>query len=263
MSVEPEVGRTMRVITVPVNADNLAYLIYDSTAMQAWAVDPAEPDKVLAAAERAGVTIAGVLATHHHKDHSGGNAEMASTLHVPVYGGSSKVEAITNELRDRDVLELGGLKCLVLAVPFHTLDSLFFVVSCEGDATCAVFTGDSVFSMGCGRFFEGDALMCDAAFQTFRSLPPAALVFFGHEYSDANATFALTVDPENEALQEAAAAVKTLRLEGKCTAPSTVGRELAINPFLRCETAAIRRAVGGDTAVETLRLLRERKNNFR
>jgi hydroxyacylglutathione hydrolase len=77
----------VKVITVPVNADNLAYLVYDSVTMQAWAVDPAEPDKVLAAAELAGLTIAGVLATHHHKDHSGGNAEMASTLRVPVYGG--------------------------------------------------------------------------------------------------------------------------------------------------------------------------------
>ncbi len=250
----------IKVVPVPVNADNLSYLIIDVGTKQAFAVDPAEPAKVIAAAAAEGVTIAAILTTHWHKDHAGGNAELAALVNVPVRGASSKVEAVSELVRDGDVLELGALRVTVRAVPFHTLDSVLLIV--DAGHELHVFTGDSIFAAGVGRFFEGDASMCDAAFKIFKSLDASAFVWFGHEYTVANNRFALSVDPDNEELQKVAALAIQQRAEGLCTAPSTVGRELATNPFLRCESEAIRKAVGGNNAVETLHLLRLAKNNF-
>jgi hydroxyacylglutathione hydrolase len=261
---------TMRVVIVEVNADNLAYLIIDEQSHQAWAVDPAEPAKLVAAASREEVQIAAILTTHHHADHAGGNAELQATLggadKCAVIGGSDKVQAISRRVVDGDELALGSLRCTVRSVPFHTQDSVFYVVRDEAieSSPTLVFTGDSLFAAGAGRFFEGTAQECDVALNVvFKSLPDDALVYFGHEYTVANAKYALTVDPNNEELQEVLKNAVERREAGLCTAPTTVGREKRTNPFLRCDSKAIQSAVGGTSVVETLDKLRTAKNSWR
>jgi hydroxyacylglutathione hydrolase len=262
-----QTSSTMKVVVVEVNKDNLSYLVIDEQSREAWAIDPAEPAKVLAAAEREQVRIVAILTTHHHADHAGGNAELHAALNqCPVIGGSPQVQAANRIVREGDVIELGSLRCSVRQVPFHTQDSLFYVVADAADAAAplSIFTGDSIFAAGAGRFFEGTAAECDAALNgVFKSLPDEALVWFGHEYTVANARYALTVDPDNVELQEVLKSAVERREAGLCTAPTTVAREKATNPFLRCDTKAIQSAVGGESVIETLDRLRTAKNNWR
>ncbi|KAJ3029189.1 UNVERIFIED_CONTAM: hypothetical protein HDU68_012776 [Siphonaria sp. JEL0065] len=245
------------VVPVPVNADNYAYLLLtDKAKGLCAAVDPAEPDKVLAAAKERGWTVDTILTTHHHHDHSGGNEELVKLLApttTPVYGGDDRIPALTFKVADKQQFTLGDLTI--------TPGSVSYFVTSNQSTEKAVFTGDTLFIAGCGRFFEGTPEEMDTSLnKILAALSDDTQVFCGHEYTASNLRFAITVDPENAELKR--------KLEWanatKVTVPSTIGEEKRINPFMRVGVASVQDAIGGvrDT-VAVMAKLRELKNNFR
>ncbi|KFH00219.1 hydroxyacylglutathione hydrolase [Toxoplasma gondii VAND] len=255
------------VMLVPTLSDNYAYLLVDRETKEAACVDPAEPQKVLAAAKKAGVDLKMCLCTHKHLDHSGGNEELAQRHpEIQVVGsGYERTPGVQKMVRDGDVFSLGSLRIRVLHAPCHTGGHvLYFVTSSkhpEGKAPI-LFTGDTLFVGGCGRFFEGTAQqMCHALLDVIRSLPKATRVYCGHEYTKSNLEFALKVEPSNKDLQEKYAWTVEQRKANKPTVPSSVEQEMRYNPFMRVEEKAVQEAMHavGDK-VETMQRLRDLKN---
>lgn len=234
----------MRVVTVPCLKDNYAYLVIAASG-RAAVVDPGEAGPVLAAAERAGVTLAAIWATHHHHDHVGGNRDLLAAvpgLEVIAHERDrERVPGLTRTVADGDVVMLDELRARIVHNPGHTLGAISWWL--DGDAT--VFTGDTLFAAGCGRLFEGDAAMMHGSLQRLAALPPATRVYFGHEYTEANLRFAAATAPGDAAVAARLAAVTARRADGQATTPSTIADELATNPFVRAAdlaTFAARRA---------------------
>ncbi|GAB5030308.1 hydroxyacylglutathione hydrolase [Nannochloropsis oceanica] len=268
-----------RVIPVPILSDNFAYLIIDPQSGKAACVDPAEPEKVLAAAKREGIQLSALLCTHKHWDHSGGNEEMARL--IPgldvVTTEFEDIPAATVRLGDDDVYTLGSLSIRALHTPCHTKGHVLFLVTPQDETEIreaktapVLFSGDTLFVGGCGRFFEGDGQqMVEALMGRVAKLPPQTLVYCGHEYTQANLAFALSVEPDNAALQAKAAWASSILQQGGFTVPSTVGSELDTNPFMRVAQEGVIKAArerggakGGNPA-EVMTALREMKNNFK
>ncbi|KAI0928846.1 hypothetical protein AcW2_004718 [Taiwanofungus camphoratus] len=254
----------MKVVPVPVRDDNYAYLLIDDASGKAAAVDPYDVPKVKAAAEKAGVEIVAGLTTHHHFDHSGGNQAFATAYPgVPIYGGSNKVPALTKLAKDNDEFTIGDtihVRCL--ATPCHTQDSICYYASSTSSATHpgGVFTGDTLFIAGCGRFFEGTGAEMHAALSYLGTLPPQTVVYNGHEYTTGNLTFAKSVDPQNPALARLDAIVSANKIT---TGLTTIGDEKEWNPFMRLSSEPIKKATGGSSDSQIMDTLREQKNNFR
>src|ERR1700726_1448535 len=226
----------------PVGAfsDNYIWLI-DSPSVhgRVLAVDPGDAAPVIAELERSGATLAAILLTHHHLDHIGGVPELLRRAAVPVIGpDDTRIAQRTRTVRDGERCDLSelGLSFEILEIPGHTLCHIAF----WGHG--ALFCGDTLFSAGCGRMFEGTPIEMSASLTKLRNLPPDTRVFCGHEYTAANLRFALTVDPYNGAALEYRTQVDRLRAADKPTLPSTVGLENQVNPFLRCDDPAVVRA---------------------
>ncbi|KAJ3785978.1 beta-lactamase-like protein [Lentinula aff. detonsa] len=260
------IRRAMKIVPVPVRQDNYAYLLIDETSKKAAAVDPFDVDKVVAAAENLGVQLVAGITTHHHFDHSGGNKEFVSRFPgVPIYGGSDKIPALTNLVKDQDEFTLGDIHVKCLATPCHTQDSICYHVT---DAVNkghpgGVFTGDTLFIAGCGRFFEGVGAEMDAALSYLGTLPSSTIVYNGHEYTDGNVAFAKTIEPENKALAKLDELVKNNESTAGLT---TIGEEKEWNVFMRLSNATVRKSVevsADASASAVMDALRERKNNFR
>ncbi|KAI0690035.1 beta-lactamase-like protein [Cytidiella melzeri] len=253
----------MKVIPVPVRSDNYAYLIVDEETKKAAAVDVYDVPKVQAAAKQAGVEIIAGLTTHHHHDHSGGN-EAAAFPGVPMYAGSNKAPAATNIVKDKDefgITENIHVKCL--ATPCHTQDSICFHTFPSPTSSSkhpgGVFTGDTLFTAGCGRFFEGTAPEMHAALSYLGTLPAQTITYNGHEYTKGNLAFAKSVEPENVALER----LEKLVAEGQTTGKSTIADEKEWNPFMRLDQPAIQKATGKSEESAVMNALREMKNNYR
>ena len=236
---------------VPALSDNYVYLLNHKPSGTRLCVDPSEGEPIVAAIRELGwpgVDI--VLNTHWHPDHTAGNSAVkAMALGTVVLGprgsNGSPIEGVDVEVcggaESPAVALADGTVVRVLDVPGHTLDHVAFHFA--GD-TAALFSGDALFPMGCGRLFEGTAAQMHKSLAAIAALPPDTRVFAAHEYSAANAAFALTVDPGNAALRERAAVVAALRAVGMPTVPSLLADELATNPFLRSHDAGVRAAVG-------------------
>ncbi|KAI0818709.1 beta-lactamase-like protein [Irpex lacteus] len=253
----------MKVIPVPVRSDNYAYLIVDEATNKAAAVDVYDVPKVQAAAKQAGVEIVAGLTTHHHYDHSGGN-EAAAFPGVPIYAGSNKAAAATNIVKDKDEFDITEnihVKCL--HTPCHTQDSICYYTTPSSTSSSShpggVFTGDTLFIAGCGRFFEGTAPEMHAALSYLGTLPGQTIVYNGHEYTKGNLAFAKSVEPENPAFEK----LDQLVAEGETTGKSTIADEKEWNPFIRLDQPAIQQATGKSGDSEVMNALRELKNNFR
>ncbi|MCW5889364.1 MAG: hydroxyacylglutathione hydrolase [bacterium] len=226
----------MDVVPIPQLSDNYAYLVVDPATRAAAVVDCAEAGPVLDAVTAQGVRLTTVLATHHHYDHVGGNADLLATLpNLRVYGSAGdapRIPGITNQLGDGDPVEVGSLRARAILIPAHTSGHVAYYFAEAG----AVFTGDTLFAGGCGRLFEGDAAQMMASLGKLAALPDATRVYCGHEYTLKNLQFAHELEPGNEALTRKLAAVETLRRDGKPTVPSTIAEEKATNPFLRVDS---------------------------
>jgi hydroxyacylglutathione hydrolase len=259
-----DAGRGTTITPLPLFADNYSYRVMNASG-ECAVVDPADAAAVLGAVPSQ--RLVGVLTTHHHADHSGGNLDVAAAVPgVPIIGGAAedgKVPGATRLVQDGEVVELAGLRFAVLHTPCHTRGHVCYLLDC-GDAPPCLFSGDTLFAAGCGRFFEGTAEIMHGSLARLAALPPETRVFCGHEYTIANLLFCLHVEPDNAATIARMEACKRLLSDGKPTVPSTIREELATNVFMRCSQASVVRwaAVGNDP-VAVLARLREAKNAFK
>jgi hydroxyacylglutathione hydrolase len=230
----------MPIITVPQLSDNYAYLVIDDSSKQCAVVDCAEADAVIAAAKSHGVKIVAVLTTHWHGDHSGGNDDIAAKIaDLKIYGARAeggRIPALTDPVADGDQVRIGALEGRVIGIPAHTNGHVAYYFP----ALAAVFTGDTMFIGGCGRVFEGNAATMVASLKKLAALPENTQVYCGHEYTEKNLRFALSLEPGNQALKAKHDWSLKTRAAGKFTVPSTIGDEKKTNPFLRTDSAELR-----------------------
>jgi hydroxyacylglutathione hydrolase len=253
----------------PVRAllDNYIWVIESPVApAQAVAVDPGEAAPVIEALKRSGLSLAAILLTHHHPDHIGGVPELLRHWAVPVIGpNDTRIADRTLTLGDGERCELPdlGLSFEILEVPGHTLSHIAF----WGHG--ALFCGDTLFSAGCGRMFEGTPKQMIASLNRLRDLPPETQVFCGHEYTAANLRFALTVEPSNVAAHEYQQNVGRTLAAGNPTLPSKLSLEIKVNPFLRCDKPDVRAAAEAragrtlEAQSDVFAVLRAWKDQFR
>jgi len=258
----------MKIIQVPALSDNYSYLVIDEQTKSAVAIDPAGPPQMIEAAHKNGVKIEAILTTHHHADHAGGNQEMLKAIpSLKVYGGDERVEALTDKVNGGDKLKFGNLHVLIHFTPCHTSGHVLYQISnvLQADQPHCLFTGDTLFIAGCGRFFEGNAQqMYHNLIEVIGSLPKDTEIHCGHEYTVKNLEFAKTVDPHNKDVEAKLEWARKQRASGQSTVPSTVGEEFRYNPFMRVHEHGIAEAIGmnGASAVEVMAELRKRKDKF-
>ncbi|KAK9186812.1 hypothetical protein WN944_018201 [Citrus x changshan-huyou] len=257
----------MKIFHIPCLEDNYAYLIIDETTKEAAVVDPVEPEKIIEAAKQHGVNLSTVLTTHHHWDHAGGNEKIKEMVPgIKVYGGSlDNVKGCTHQVENGDKCSIGAhVNVLSLHTPCHTKGHISYYVTGKEGEDPAVFTGDTLFVAGCGKFFEGSAeQMYQSLCVTLGSLPQPTQVYCGHEYTVKNLLFALTVEPSNVKLQQKLAWAQNQRQAGLPTIPSTIEEELETNPFMRVDLPELQKLVGFNDPIEALREIRKRKDNWR
>ncbi|TXG49941.1 hypothetical protein EZV62_025816 [Acer yangbiense] len=257
----------MKIFHVPCLEDNYSYLIIDESTKEAAIVDPVEPEKVLEAAKQHGVDLKIILTTHHHWDHAGGNEKMKEMVPgIKVYGGSlDNVKGCTDKVENGDKISLGAnVNILSLHTPCHTKGHISYYVTGKDGEDPAVFTGDTLFIAGCGKFFEGTAeQMYQSLCVTLSSLPKPTQVYCGHEYTVKNLQFALTVEPDNIKIQQKLSWAQQQRQAGLPTIPSTIEEEMETNPFIRVDLPELQKLVGCHDPIEALREIRRRKDNWR
>ncbi|MFY9288361.1 MAG: hydroxyacylglutathione hydrolase [Alphaproteobacteria bacterium] len=225
---------SFQVDLIPAFADNYIYLVSDSDIGLAMVVDPGDPEPVLRELKKRDLHLSLILNTHHHKDHVGGSEKLQREYGAPIIGPEKERARITNMSRavvNNDHITFSTLRGHVIETHGHTAGHISFYFP----QIKALFCGDTLFSLGCGRLFEGTAAQMWASLSALRSLPDDTLIYCGHEYTEANAKFALAIDKNNTALQARAKQVEHLRKEGKPTLPSNMATEKATNPFLRVD----------------------------
>ena len=242
----------------PYNDDNYGVLLHDAERGETALVDAGDAEAAEAALDEAGWPLTQIWITHHHGDHTAGLAALAGDG-VEVFGPAG-IGGIDTVLDGGTSFAFAGREVEVISTPGHTLAMLNYYLPAEK----LVFTGDTLFAMGCGRLFEGDAPMMWDSLCKLMALADDTVVYCGHEYTAANARFALSVDPANTALQRRAAAVDELRSIGQPTVPTMIALEKATNPFLRAGDAGLRAHLGmeGASNAEVFAEVRRRKDNF-
>lgn len=241
--------------------DNYAVLIHDEQAGVTAAIDAPDAEAILKQLAEKGWTLTHLLITHHHADHTGGIDKLKEATGCTVIGPGAEADRIVGldrEVGDGDTITFGGFEIRVIETPGHTVGHVSYWIP---EARIA-FVGDTMFAMGAGRIFEGNAQMMWNSMQKIMQLPRDTEIYCGHEYTLANAQFALTIDPENLALQNRAKEVDQLRQKQLPTLPTRLDRELETNPFLRPHVTAIRAKLGLPFAPdwEVFAEIRERKN---
>lgn len=244
-------------------SDNFGVLVHDPESGETALIDAPEEAAILKAIERTGWTPTLLLITHHHVDHVEANEALKKRFGLRIVGPkkeASKIPAIDETVSEGDTIDFAGRKVRVIETPGHTSGHVSFHFADDG----VVFTADTLFALGCGRLFEeGPAVMCESM-KKLAKLPPETVVYCGHEYTLSNARFAVTIDPDNARLAERAKQIEALRSDDKPTLPTTIGEELATNPFMRWGDPSIRKHLGMETASdgEVFAEIRKRKDNF-
>jgi hydroxyacylglutathione hydrolase len=257
----------MKITPVPAFKDNYIWMLHDQR--YAVAVDPGDAAPVLAWLQSNKITLAAILCTHHHDDHSGGICELLEVYNVPVYGPRlENIECVSHAVGEGDVvsiLEL-NIEIKVLDIPGHTRGHVAYLFSRNGEYD--VFCGDTLFGCGCGRLFEGTPEQLLSSLQILARLPDNTQVYCAHEYTEANIRFALACEPGNAQLKQRETDAHALRAAGCPTLPSTIALEKATNPFLRCtqpeviHAAQINGATISSNELAVFTALRKWKNNF-
>lgn len=243
--------------------DNYGVLVHDPATGATASIDAPESEAVEAALAETGWRLTDILVTHHHADHTGGVLALKSRHRCRVVaprGEQKPIPAVDTRVGEGDTVALGSLTARVLDTPGHTLGHVTYVF----DDDKVAFVGDTLFSIGCGRVIEGTAEMMWRSLDRLRALPDDTRVFCGHEYTDANIRFALTIEPANAALVARAEEVKRQRAAGQPTIPTTIAAEKRANPFLRADVPEVAAAVAltGRPAAEVFGEIRARKNRF-
>jgi hydroxyacylglutathione hydrolase len=244
---------SIEVIRIPVLSDNYIWLVRENTSGEVMVVDPAVSEPVLAKAAELGWQITHIWNTHWHPDHTGGNAAIKAAVEAAggqcvITGPLAEAERIPTldvQVKGGEIVAFGATKARVIDVPAHTAGHIAYHFDYEG----IVFVGDTLFAMGCGRLFEGTAEQMYANMRKLEAMPDNTVVYCAHEYTLSNGRFAMSVEPENEALVARMAAVEAMRARGEPTVPTTIGDERATNPFMRA------------TSVEELAKRRTAKDN--
>jgi hydroxyacylglutathione hydrolase len=256
----------MELLALPAFTDNYIWMLHDG--VRALVVDPGEAGPVHAALDARGLELAAILVTHHHGDHVGGVDELRTRLSGPVYGPAREdIPRPFEPLSAGDRVTVLGLGFEVFDVPGHTAGHIAYLHR-DGDAAPLLFCGDTLFSAGCGRLFEGTPAQMHQSLSRLAALPGDTRVCCTHEYTLSNLRFAAAVEPANRDIRSHTQHCEAQRTRHLPTLPSTIGQELRINPFLRCdvpEVAASARAHGAasDEPVAVFAALREWKNQFR
>jgi hydroxyacylglutathione hydrolase len=240
------------------------YLLVDESTQEAAIVDPVEPKKVLSAVKEEGVKLTSVLTTHHHWDHAGGNEELVKLVSgLTVYGGDERIGALNKPVKHDDSFKIGNLAVRCLSTPCHTSGHICYYVTAQSGEVPIVFTGDTLFVAGCGRFFEGTPQqMHRALIDVLSKLPGETRVYCGHEYTVNNLRFALHVEPNNKSMQDKMSWAQSQRSKDEPTIPSSIAEELAINPFMRVREPSVQSHTGKSDPVEVMGALRSEKDNF-
>ncbi|PPE68378.1 hydroxyacylglutathione hydrolase [Caldimonas thermodepolymerans] len=256
----------MKLVALPAFTDNYVWMIHDG--LQALVVDPGEATPVTDALQAGGLRLTGILVTHHHGDHVGGLQQLLDVLDGPVYGPAHESMPVPcTPVSEGDEARWNGLRFQVLDVPGHTGGHVAYW--CEDlDGAPVLFCGDTLFSAGCGRLFEGTPAQMHASLGKLAALPADTRVCCAHEYTLSNLRFAQAAEPGNAQIAAHLAHCEALRARGEPTLPSSIGLERQINPFLRCDQPAVAatlraRGTPADDPVAVLAALRQWKNEFR
>ncbi len=259
----------LEILQFPCWDDNYGVLIHDLTAGVTASIDAPEESAVREALKEAGLKLTHIFTTHHHHDHVEGHSGLKRETGCKIYGSAqdaSRIPGIDVEIGDGDRISFGSFEVHVLETPGHTRGAVtYYIADAIAPGQGIAFTGDTMFSIGCGRLFEGTPAQMWHSFEKIAALPPSTLIYCGHEYTQANIRFALAVEPRNGALLKRKAEVDALRAQGKPTLPVPLATELETNPFLRVNSPAIRESLGlgTDTPPEKVfEELRRRKDTF-
>jgi hydroxyacylglutathione hydrolase len=227
----------------PCLADNYGYLLHDAESGTTAAVDTPDAHEIARQLDAKGWRLTHILNTHHHADHAGGNLELKRRTGCTIVGpraDAARIPGIDVAVGEGDFVELGAHRAAVFDTPGHTRGHIVYHFAAER----AAFVGDTLFALGCGRLFEGTPGEMWRSLQKILQWPDDTRIYCAHEYTQSNARFALTVEPENRSLQARAQSVARLRAAGAATVPSTLGEERATNPFLRPQSAELRATIG-------------------
>jgi hydroxyacylglutathione hydrolase len=254
----------LEIVQIPVLNDNYVYLAREPQSGAVGVVDPAVHEPVLAELQRRNWTLTHILNTHHHPDHVGGNMALKQATGCKIIGPEADAERIPGldiAVGDNEGINLGHETARVFDVPGHTKGHIAYWFA----DSQALFCGDTLFALGCGRLFEGTPAQMWSSLSKLRRLPDETRVYCAHEYTESNARFAVTVEPGNATLQQRYARIRELRAAGTPTVPSTLGEEKATNPFLRPMSDNIRQQLNMADAddVAVFAEVRKRKDSFR
>lgn len=257
----------MNIIRIPVLSDNYIFIIHDSNTNQVAVVDPAEAEPVLNCIKELNGQLVAIFNTHHHGDHVGGNQKLIKAFpDAVVYGGEVDRDRIPHQqvfLQEGDTVEFAGRKGEVFFVPGHTKAHIaYYFPPVEVSEAGELFCGDTLFSGGCGRLFEGTPAQMVESLRKIRSLPDQTRVWCAHEYTLSNLNFAITIESNNLDLQNRYEEVKIARQENKPTIPAWLGNEKMTNPFLRWDSPEIQSAMGFSESSRVFGRLRAMKDNF-
>jgi len=254
---------TLEVVQIPCLSDNYGYLIRDETSGLVATIDTPDANAINQVLEERGWTLSMILNTHHHFDHVGGNLALKDKWNCEIIGPAGekqRIPAIEKAVGNADRVEIGQSSCAVMETPGHTLGHVVYHFEEDNIA----FVGDTLFALGCGRLFEGTPAQMWASLSKIALWPKQTKIYCAHEYTAANAQFALSIDPDNQQLKERHIEIKARREKNLPTVPSLLQEELVTNPFLRADNPSLQQALSmtGHDVIDVFAQIRHRKDQF-
>ena len=253
----------MKVKIIPILSDNYSYLIIDKENKFCSAVDPASPEEIIPFLEKEKIGLKNILNTHYHSDHTAGNLELKKKYKCKIFGPTkekNQIPGIDFTLQENDIIEIENYNAKIFETPGHTAGHIIYWFESEK----IVFTGDTLFVLGCGRLFEGTPEIMWNSLLKIRNLPKKTQIYCGHEYSKSNADFALSVEKNNNKLIKRFNEINKLINKNSYTVPTTIEKEIESNPFLRADNDNIKKnlQMEKNSPEEVFGEIRKRKDNF-